>query len=195
MTPKTSPSPTPPPSRRLWWIAGGAAALALTFLVGRFTAEPEPRPRPRPVPGTAYQEPAEPAQAAWPGAGSPAATPTGQAPPAPAAAPQAPPGPVTPERMQQFQAEMLAHVEETRDLVVERCVPRDGFPGGQRSGTLTYNVSFDEHGREIARGLVDDRRNPTGGAFGRCLQANRGEPFRISPPGRPISLRITVTYP
>jgi hypothetical protein len=89
---------------------------------------------------------------------------------------------------------VVTHVEEQRKRVVSTCWPREGPPRGQRSTTVTYNVTFDAEGREVGRGLVEDRRTP-GGKFGKCLGRLTGMPFSISPPGTYVTLRIPVSYP
>jgi hypothetical protein len=85
-------------------------------------------------------------------------------------------------------------VEEQRREVVSSCWPREGLPRGQRSATVTYNVTFDPQGREVARGIGQDRRAPAG-EFGKCLAQLQTTPFSISPPGRYVTLRVPVAYP
>jgi hypothetical protein len=51
-----------------------------------------------------------------------------------------------------------------------------------------------EAGREVARGLSDDRRAPAG-ELGRCLSRNHGAPLAIDPQRTCLSLRVTVTDP
>jgi hypothetical protein len=96
--------------------------------------------------------------------------------------------------MAQYRAEVETHVEQQRRRVISTCWPKDGLPRGHRSTTVTYNVTFNPAGREVARGIVQDRRAPAG-KFGKCLGQLHEAPFSISPPGTYVTLRIPVTYP
>jgi hypothetical protein len=92
------------------------------------------------------------------------------------------------------QEEARAELERMREHVVSRCWPRGGLRGGRRQTTLTYNVTFDPTGREVARGVLEDRRAPAG-EFGRCLRRLEGTSLSVAPPGTFVSLRLPVTYP
>lgn len=198
--PLPMPTPTHPeqhrrPSRRLWAAIIAVLAVAAAYGLGRLGSEPEParaalREAPRPAAPDRVASPAP-----WPRpAVAPAAAPQEGSPVAGEGQAAPPRAPIPPEVMAQYQAEIFTRVEEERPKVVERCWPRDGLPRGQRSASVTYNVSFDAAGREIARGVQSDRRAPAG-AFGSCLSRFQGARFTISPPGRPVTLRVAVTYP
>lgn len=101
--------------------------------------------------------------------------------------------PLAPEVEARVHEEARAGLERLRQQVVERCWPRDGLPGGRRQTTVTYNVTFDPTGREIARGILDDRRSPAG-AFGGCLRRLEGTSLSVSPTGSYVTLRLPVTY-
>jgi hypothetical protein len=134
-------------------------------------------------------------QQAAPAATPPAATPPGAvALPAPGSPVRSHRTPVPPIQMEQYRAEVVTHVEQQRKRVVSTCWPKEGLPKGQRSATITYNVTFNPQGREVGRGIVQDRRAPAG-KFAKCLSQLHGMPFSISPPGTYVTLRIPVTYP
>jgi hypothetical protein len=102
--------------------------------------------------------------------------------------------PLSPETRARVHEEASSEIERTREHVVARCWPRDGLPGGRRETTVTYNVTFDPAGREIARGVQEDRRAPAG-EFGRCLRRLGGAPLSVPPPGTFVTLKLPVTYP
>jgi hypothetical protein len=193
--PKIAPK-QPSRPRTAWWIGGAVAALGIAFGAGRLTSAPAPaRARPEPVQAQAraYEPPAPP-RTAWSLPSAPAGDPqlaaTLAAPAAPAPSSRAS---IPPAQMAQYRAEVVSHVEEQRQRLVSTCWPKEGLPRGSRSTTVTYNVTFNPQGREVGRGIVQDRRAPAG-KFGTCLQL-QGKPFSISPPGTYVSLRIPVTYP
>jgi hypothetical protein len=102
--------------------------------------------------------------------------------------------PLSPEAQARVHDDAYSEIERTREHVVARCWPRDGLPGGRRQTTVTYNVTFDPAGREIARGVLEDRRAPAG-EFGRCLRRLEGTSLSVEPPGTFVTLRLPVTYP
>jgi hypothetical protein len=171
------------------WIAGGTIALGLAFAAGRFSTERTSAEGPRPV-DAAARAPGDALPAAQPSAwarpDAPASVPAAGAPsfpaiPAPATAPGAQGRiarstyrvPLSPERLELHKAEMVTSVEEQRKRVVQTCWPKEGLPKGRKSTTVTYNVTFDAEGREVGRGLVQDRRAPAG-KFGKCLGRLQG---------------------
>jgi hypothetical protein len=99
-----------------------------------------------------------------------------------------------PEQLEVHKAEVLTHVEQQRKRVVSSCWPKEGLPKGQRSATVTYSLTFNPEGREVGRGIVQDRRAPAG-KFARCLGLLRGTAFSISPPGTYVTLKVPVAYP
>jgi hypothetical protein len=94
----------------------------------------------------------------------------------------------------EYRAEVVAQFEEQRSRVLSACA-KAGLPRGLRSATLTYNLTFDAVGREVGRGMVQDRRAPAG-KLGKCLGLLPVEPMSITPPpGTYVSLSVPVTYP
>jgi hypothetical protein len=185
--------PKSPSRSRAAWIGGGAVAIALAFGTGRLTSEADPMPPARPAAPELAREsvpaPADPSTWARPPTLAPAprrALATASAAPYRA--------PVPPERMAEYRMEVVTRVEEERPRVVSTCWPKEGLPNGRRSATITYNVTFNPAGREVARGIVQDRRAPAG-QFGKCLGQLRGTQLSISPPGTYVTLRVPVTYP
>jgi hypothetical protein len=84
-------------------------------------------------------------------------------------------------------------IESLRAQIVSRCWPAGGLPGGRSSATLSFNVAFDAQGREIARGISEQRRAPAG-EFARCLRKMEA-PLSISPPGTNVGVSFAVTFP
>lgn len=202
----TSARPPPPGrARRPALIAAGAAlALAVAFGAGRWTGAPPPAP-PAAAPGAApaavappepaaatSSEGAEPRPADLTGAVATAATPP-EAPPV-AARPPAQRMPLPPDLQARLRAGLGADLEARRPEDLARCWPSGGLPRGLPSTTVTYDLTFDPAGREVARGLSDDRRAPAG-ALGHCLSRSPGAPLAIPPQGTFVSLRIPVSYP
>jgi hypothetical protein len=89
--------------------------------------------------------------------------------------------------------EVRAAIERLRPQVVARCWPSDGLPGGRRETTVTYDVTFDPAGREVARGVLAEGEAPA--AFGECLRRLETTSLSVSPTGNYVSLRFPVTYP
>lgn len=187
------------------WLAT-PAAVALAFVVGRWTVAPSaaggpPGPQrvassPRPAGDrspsiatlfAATLRGAETASTAQPVDGRQGAEERVEARPARLRTP------LPPEVQTRVREEAYAGLERLRPYVVERCWPRDGLSGGRSQTTLTYNVTFNPEGREVARGIIDDRRAPSG-AFGRCLRRLGGTALAISPPGTYVTLKLPVTY-
>jgi hypothetical protein len=188
---------TPPPSpRRLraaLLAALAAAAVALAFGVGRSTAGDEREPAreaggaaslphelegltPLGLPGAALDRRA-------------AAAPRPAA-PALAAAPAAPARRAPPEVVARVAAEAGLALEQARPDFVARCAPRDG-PSGAK---LTFNVTFDASGREIARGISEDRRLRAP-ALASCLRRLPIGSLRVSPPGANVGVRVSMNLP
>jgi hypothetical protein len=200
------PAPSPPPSRRplgpLAIAAAAALALALAFGAGRWTGSPPPAATApaaapsaadRPAPPDPPAPSAAPVARAGPRSGDPAAPADGVA-PAQADAPPAQRTPVAPDVLERLRLEVSASLEARRREDLARCWPKAGLPRGQASATVTYDLTFDPAGREVARGLSDDRRAPAG-ELGRCLSRSPGAPLTIPPQGTYLSLRVPVTYP
>ena len=85
-------------------------------------------------------------------------------------------------------------IEKLRPYIVSRCWPAGGLAGGQTSAKLTFQITFDEKGREIARGISEDRSAPAG-EFGSCLAKLEGMTLSIEPPGTNVGVSVPVTFP
>jgi len=191
-------------TRPLLLAAGAGLALAAAFAAGRWSGEPVPSAAPLAAsPASAGNSaanaerraaadapPAPPAVPPSPdlGGGGQAAT------PALATAAVAQRTPLAPDVQERLRVEVSASLEERRRADLARCWPKGGLPMGQARATLTYDVTFDPAGREIARGVSDDRRAPAG-ELGRCLSRSPGAPLSIPPQGTSVSLRVQVAYP
>jgi hypothetical protein len=183
----------PPRSRGLLWTVGGVAlALAVAFGIGRWTA-PEPSPE-RALPEQAAPQAREYAQhyAPRPPVGDPVRPVVMAEASVPAPAPEARPA-VTPELAARVTQDAKVQLESVRELIVSRCWPRNGVDG-RNSARVTFNVTFDAQGRQIARGITEDRRAPAG-AFGKCLRELPGTALAIAPPGTNIGVSLSVAYP
>jgi hypothetical protein len=91
-------------------------------------------------------------------------------------------------------AEAKEQLEAQRPAIVSECWPSGGLPRGAKNAKVTLHVTFDAQGREIARGLVEDRRAPAG-AFGQCLRKLPGTRLSLSPTGQRVAVAIPMTYP
>jgi hypothetical protein len=200
----TATTPKPPPNNHsVKWVAV-PAIVAVAFVLGRGTIDPPARVTARHEDGSAresriaarersssrggpsyagYAAAATPQGGAVNGEGSTAA-------PAPSQIRK----PLAPEVQARVHHEVRAEIERLRPQVVARCWPSEGLPGGRRETTVTYDVTFDPQGREIARGVHDDRKAPAG-KFGQCLRQLGGTSLSVSPTGTYHSLRLPITYP
>ena len=175
-------------------VVGGAIvavfALGVAFMLGRWSADAPPS-----APARLEAPVAQPPPAAWPSPPSavqaPAAAPS--APPAPAPAVPAP-APSGTEVRERARLEATERIEDLRPLIVRTCWPAGGTEKGRTSSKVTFNLTFDGSGREIARGIVEDRRAPAG-SFGRCLRELRGAELSITPTGSNVSVSIQATFP
>lgn len=198
------PPPKPRPSRAAWWLGGGVLgilALGVAFAAGRLTSgPPEGARRETATPLSAAPAPQEEERFERPlpplaSPAAPRAVSVPGSPPAVAAQPQGYRALVTPVQLAQYRAEVVSHLEHERRRVVSTCRPRETLPRGQASATVTYNMTFNPDGREVGRGIVQDRR-ASAGKFGKCLGDLRGEKITISPPpGTYVTIRVPVTYP
>jgi hypothetical protein len=194
---RPNPAPPSPPRRRLAApLALGGASLVVAFLVGRFTAETEPAVT-TPAPAAAKQQPSDP----WAAAPMQAVPAPPVAAPAPAAAASPAPAPVpaqpvvlTPEIANRVNREAKVKLEALREQVVATCWPSGGAAKGLKRASVTYNLTFDAQGREIARGIAEDRRAPAG-EFGKCLRQLERNPITVSPPGTNVGLSVAMSYP
>jgi hypothetical protein len=194
----TRPIPTPParPRRRLVPGAAAAAAVAavaLAFGAGRWSAPSSETSVPPPEPVLMKRTP-EPLAVSAP-APAPAPAPIAATAPitAPVPAPSAPHPPgLTPEVANRVNQEAKAQVEAQRERIVSRCWPRGA--SGRPRASVTYNLTFDAKGREIARGIAEDRRAPAS-EFAQCLRRLDRTAVAIAPPGTNVGLSFAVSYP
>jgi hypothetical protein len=195
------PAAAPRPLRRRATLAViVTAAVLAAYAYGRSAAEPSPRPatsdppprRPAPAaPRAAPREtsfgrllaPERPPAAASPGAAG------SQPEPSRVTASGRP----TPELVSIVAQQARRKLEEARPELIERCVPesRRGGPGG---ATFTFNVTFDPGGREIARGISEDRRFRAP-EVASCLRRLPLGSLRVPPPGAIVGVRVALNLP
>jgi hypothetical protein len=189
--------PVPVRRRALVWATGAALLSLAAFVAGRATVAPVREPERGARAGAAAEA------SGGPGAGTgsavaavaPADRVTEAAPPTDAAATADPRAVIlTPDQVAHLQIALSAGLEDRRAELVARCMPDEGLPGGKTSTALVFNVTFDPQGREIARGIIDDRRAPAG-AFLDCLARRPDGALSIPPPGKHVTLRATVRFP
>jgi hypothetical protein len=88
-------------------------------------------------------------------------------------------------------AEARAQIEAARDRLGERCAPRGPPLDGRGHGRLVMNLTFDRQGREIARGIMQDRRTHSTELAG-CLRALPR--IEVTPPSVNVGVAIPVTF-
>jgi len=91
---------------------------------------------------------------------------------------------------QEVEAQLLAQ----RPELTAQCFPSSGLPGGRSSAQLTFNVMFDARGREIARGISEDRKAPAG-ALATCLRRLPLGSLKIQPPGSSVGVKVSMVFP
>jgi hypothetical protein len=195
------------PARRSFAVplALAVTGLLAAFLAGRWTTAGGVRAAATPRAEAAVQDPyaeviaAQRALAAsQPLARSPAPTATSPAALAPAPAGLAPAAPLSPAALGDLQGRVRdsarGELELQRPYIVSRCWPTKGLPGGRESARLVFSLTFDAQGREIARGVSEDRRAPAG-AFGRCLRLLRGTELSVPAPGRNVGVAFAMSFP
>lgn len=86
-----------------------------------------------------------------------------------------------------------AALEPHRRALVQACWPEKG--GGQRAGQARYvwNFTFDASGKQITRGISEDRSNPHLGTAS-CL-SQKLPPIQVPPPGRVIHVEVPFQLP
>jgi hypothetical protein len=189
------PSPRPRPRRRsraAFAVLAGLAGAAAIFAVGRWTAEDASPPDTRRASPTPAARVAS--RAAW------AAPPPAAAPAAAIAAAESPAAAA--ERRPQTKAEVVTRaaadtryeLEKLRADMLSRCWPAAGLTNGQETVRLTFHVAFDAQGREIARGISEDRRAPAG-PLARCLRALPAGTLKIPPPGTRLGVKVPIVFP
>ena len=97
---------------------------------------------------------------------------------------------VTPEILARATTDATAQIETYRPTFVSRCTP----PGGLGEGAqVTFHVTFDAQGREIARGISENRRHRAG-AFAKCMREISGIDLAIAPPGTNVAVSVPMTF-
>jgi hypothetical protein len=207
----TASTPSSAPRSLLGLVAGATVVAALAaFLAGRLSADAAPSPSrdgrgargevasldapsPASEPARRAQAQAGAARQAWPAEAAQAA---------PALAPPAmagltPPGQSAPEvvaAQSKAAKETLMQLESIKGELVQRCWPAGGLPKGRTSARVTFSVAYDAAGREVMRGVSDDRRAPSG-ELTRCLQRQPLGTLRVTPTGTALSLNVAMNLP
>lgn len=189
------PASAPLPRARRGPVLGviAAAAALLAFAVGRWGGDRQVADRPpradADVPASAEGGAPSRFTAAAPGQAAIPPAPWGA--PDPAAPPPAPPA--RGEVLARATEELARTLETARPGLAERCVPPERRASG-RSARVTFNVTFDATGREIARGISDDRRAPAP-EVARCLRRLPLGALRVPAPGANVGVRVAMTLP
>jgi hypothetical protein len=178
------------------------AAALLAYAYGRWSAEPPPAATEPPLraPGPSDRRPA-PGERSFGRLAPPVPAPPGAAglAAAPAAAGLPPPslvtasGRPTPELVSIVAQHARHRLEEARPALVERCVP-EARRAGRQGATFTFNVTFDRSGREIARGISEDRRFRAP-EVASCLRRLPIGSLRVPPPGAVVGVRVAMNLP
>ncbi len=209
MASPTTPSAAP---RSLLGLVAGATVVAalVAFLAGRLSADAVPSPvrdgrsaraeAAFPDASAPASEPARRAQAqpaaarqAWATEATPAAA--ALAPPAMAGLSQ--PGQSAPEvvaAQAKAAKETLMQLESIKGDLLQKCWPAGGLPKGRTSARVTFSVAYDAAGREVLRGVSDDRRAPAG-ELTRCLSRQPLGMLRVTPTGTAVSLNVAMNLP
>jgi hypothetical protein len=188
MRPTVEQRTVAPPARRVLTLAAAMALAAGLFLAGRWSATGEPAAllaEGRPAPG---------AEAAAPAAGSPRAL----SPPLPAAGRTAPrplqrPA-ASPEVVGLATEGARGQLESARASLVSQCWPGGPLGRGPEKTRLTFHLTFDAAGREVARGIAEDRGAPAG-AFASCLRRLPAGTLTIPAPGARVGVRVAMSFP
>jgi hypothetical protein len=101
---------------------------------------------------------------------------------------------VTPELVERVAREARERLEAQRGLLVARCWPRNGLRSGRTDAKLVVNLTFDPAGREIARGISEDRRAPAG-EVAACIRKLRDAAISVPPPGTHVGVSVPMTFP
>jgi hypothetical protein len=204
---RTSPAPQPKSSRlAVPFVALGAVAALLAYAAGRWSSHDAGGTPPEPA--HAAPREADPARdlpayggsryagrAPAPPSAAPAAVgPAYPAPPRAASALVTPQGRPTPQLVARVTREVTRKLEESRSELIERCVPASRLAHGETSAKFTFNVTFDASGREIARGINEDRhlRAPE---VASCLRKLPIGSLRVSAPGATVGVRVAMHLP
>jgi hypothetical protein len=84
-------------------------------------------------------------------------------------------------------------IEQLRHRLVDGCW--DGLPsrGSAPSATVTFDLTFDAHGREVARSIQAEERDDPG--IAECLRRLDVPMLEVEPPGTNVGVRLDVTLP
>ncbi len=89
--------------------------------------------------------------------------------------------------------EAAASIDALRRYIVSSCWPA---AAAGATAKLTFNLTFDAQGREIARDILEGRRaSAPAREFGRCLRQLDGTTLAIAPPGANVGVSIPVSFP
>jgi hypothetical protein len=202
---RSTPAPRPTSSRLAApFLALGAVAALLAYAAGRWSSldagatAPEPA-RAAPPAGAPSRGEIASRRYAWrPPAAAPSPAPALiPAYPAPASGPSAlvtPQGRPTPQLVERVAAEVTRKLEESRSELIERCVPARRLVHGDPGARFTFNVTFDASGREIARGIGEDRRLRAP-EVASCLRKLPIGSLRVSAPGATVGVRVAMHLP
>jgi len=180
-------------------VAASLGALAV-FASGQVAADRLAAPAGAAAPRRTHAPPAEPA---GPGAASAAGVEgprslagAGDTLPAPAAPTGAParPGRPTPALVAQVTEAARLGLEAARADLVARCLPAGRAGPGAPPVPFTFHVTFDAGGREIARGIGEDRRARAPEVAG-CLRRLPLGTLRVDPPGTSVGVRVALSLP
>jgi hypothetical protein len=171
------------------------AISGIAFVAGRWVSgtldpsAPAQAPRAAAPPSSAPPSAAEPRAMVQAVPSAPA-----RASPSPAPAVARPPGPplsASPAVVQRVTDEARAQIEAARDRLGERCAPRGPLPDGRGPARLVMSLTFDREGREIARGVTQDRRARSAELAGCLHDLPR---LAVTPPAANVGVAIPVTF-
>lgn len=196
---RSTPAPSRPRARsRGPIVAASGVALALAFTGGLLVAElaaPAVGRAALAPPPAGVEAAAAPERAPSPAWSAPAAAPAAVAAP-PAIAPAIPAlltaqGRPTPALVTRVTEEATRSLEAARAGLAARCPPDRART---TPGRFTFNVVFDASGREIARGIAEDRR-ARAPEVAACLRALPLGALQVSPPGASVGVRVALSLP
>lgn len=193
---KTTPATPPrrsPFARVATALAGAIAVIVLAYVAGRWGAEAafEKAARASSVATAPQEAGTSPASRYAPAV---VALPAPAAQQQPAAHPPASVSAVAQQAKHAAEVSTRVNLERLRRDMLSRCWPSGGLAGGQQTARLSFSIVFDETGREIARGISEDRRAP-GREFARCLRALPMGTFSIPAPGARATVNVPMTFP
>jgi hypothetical protein len=105
------------------------------------------------------------------------------------AAPPPPPGP--PPTFREHASENAQQaLEKYRPAIVAACAP-----ALQQKMVIGFSLAFNAEGKEVARGVSDDRAAPGSTAVADCIRDRFPMGLSIPPPGVPLSFNLPLTLP